>query len=362
MPPAESVLSAAALRALLHWYRRRRRDLPWRVTGDPYRIWVSEILLQQTQVETVRPYYERFLRRFPTVESLAAAPLDAVLKAWEGCGYYARARNLHKAAQQVVAAGRLPRTAAEWRELPGIGAYTAAAIASIGNGEAVAVIDGNVERVLARVLRERRVIKTAPVLKRLRRIADSLISEAVAARFAPGDFNQAMMELGATICRPRSADCARCPLNSECRARSALADVTVLPRKAPRRVTPHYQIGAAVIRRNGKILITQRPLDGMLGGLWEFPGGKQHDGETLEQCVAREIREELAIQIDVGAHIISVDHAYSHFSITLHCFDCRVRAGRIRKLGVAAFRWVTTAELDQYAFPKADRVVLAALK
>ncbi|MBI5058634.1 A/G-specific adenine glycosylase [candidate division KSB1 bacterium] len=362
MPKSKPALSANALRALLRWYRKQKRELPWREQRDPYRIWISEILLQQTQVETVKPYYARFLRQFPTVETLAAAPMDRVLKAWEGCGYYARARNLHKAARLVAETGRLPHAAAEWRKLPGIGAYTAAAIASIAYGEAVPVIDGNVERVLARVLRERRILKTTPALKRLRVVAESLMTEITRLKLGPGDYNQALMELGATLCRPRSAMCEDCPLRTECRARASLADVTVLPRKTPAKRIPHYQIGAAVIRRRGKVLITQRPPEGMLGGLWEFPGGKQHDGESLEECVAREILEELGIEIAVGKHLMSVDHGYSHFSITLHCYDCRVRSGRIRKLAVADYRWVTPAELDDYAFPKADRVVLAKLK
>ena len=337
--------------------------MPWRKSRDPYRIWISEILLQQTQVETVKPYFARFLKAFPTLRALAEAPLAGVLKAWEGCGYYARARHLHEAARIVMASGgEIPRTAAELRNLPGIGRYTAAAIASIAFGEAVAAVDGNVERVIARLLGERRDVKRAAAQKRLRKTADALMTTATQAGIAPGDFNQAMMELGGLICTPRRADCARCPLRSECRARATLADVTVLPRKQAARAIPHYDIGAAILRRNGKILITQRPLEGMLGGLWEFPGGKRHAGESLEACVAREIREELGIEIAVGAAAAKVKHAYSHFRITLHAYDCRVRSGRIRKLGVADFRWVKREELERFAFPKADRVILEKLK
>ncbi|MFZ5434116.1 MAG: A/G-specific adenine glycosylase [Calditrichota bacterium] len=360
---SKPLLTKRTINRLVRWYRANLRDMPWRWTRDPYRIWVSEILLQQTQVQTVIPYYHRFLEAFPTVRALAEAPLDAVLKAWEGCGYYARARNLHRAAQIVMNEynGRIPDHAAALIRLPGIGKYTAAAIASLAFDEPVAVIDGNIERVLARILCEKRLLKMAPVLRRLDRTADGLMQAAVELGIAPREFNQAIMELGATVCMPRLAWCAKCPLKSECRARAALTDVTLLPRKAASPVVPHYDIGAAIIQRNGLILITQRPSDGLLGGLWEFPGGKRHDGETLEECTAREIREELAIEIEVGDLVVKVRHAYSHFKITLHAFACRYQAGRIRKIGVADYRWVKPEELSRFAFPKADRAILEKL-
>ncbi|MBU0507217.1 A/G-specific adenine glycosylase [bacterium] len=363
--PARSPLTIteASLRRLIRWYQRNHRDLPWRKTRDPYRIWVSEILLQQTRALTVKSYYTRFLRSFPTVSALAAAPLSAVLKAWEGCGYYARARNLHRAARQVVAeGGRIPHSAAELRKLPGIGPYTAAAIASIAYGESVAVLDGNVERVLIRLLSERRRQKTPVVQRRLCRVADSIMETARRAGISPGELNQALMELGALVCTPRRADCAVCPFKVECRARQSLDDVTMLPRRTPSRELPHYDIGAAILRKNGRILITQRPLDGLLGGLWEFPGGKQRTGESLEECVAREIREELGIEITVAEQVARVRHAYSHFRITLHAFECRQRSGRVKKIGVADFCWVKPEELKRFAFPKADRVVLEILE
>lgn len=357
------ILSEPSLRRLYRWFQRNRREMPWRRSRDPYRIWVSEILLQQTRVETVKPYFARFLKAFPTLAALAKAPLADVLKAWEGCGYYARARHLHEAARRVMkSGGQIPQMAEELRKLPGIGSYTAAAIASIAFGEAAAAFDGNVERVIARLLGERRVAKSAAAQKRLRKAADEMMTKAVRGGIAAGDFNQAMMELGALVCAPRRADCMRCPLRSECRAHATLRDVTALPRKRIAPTLPHYEIGAAILRRNGKILITQRPLDGMLGGLWEFPGGKRQAGESLEECVRREIREELGIEIRVGEETARVKHAYSHFRITLHAFDCRVVSGRIRKLGVADFRWVKAGELERFAFPKADRVILETLK
>jgi A/G-specific adenine glycosylase len=354
-------LSTPTVQKLALWYSHNRRLLPWRKSRNPYRIWVSEILLQQTQVETVRPYYLRFLKRFPTVAQLAHASLDDILKAWEGCGYYARARNLHKAARLITEnGGRLPKTCAEWIQLPGIGSYTAAAIASIAHDEPVAVIDGNVRRLLARVLNEGRELKGRPLL-RLELAADSIMQTAVAAGISPGDINQAIMELGAIICRPASADCAACPLSHECRAFHARPDVTVLPKRAVKKKLPHYDIAAAIIRKQNKILITQRPVDGMLGGLWEFPGGKLERSESLEACAQREIMEELGIEIEVGNLFLSVDHSFTHFKITLHAFDCRHVAGRIKKIGVADYRWVLPQEFSQFAFPKADRVIIAKL-
>lgn len=350
------------MRALVRWYLRVRRDLPWRRTRDPYRIWVSEVLLQQTQATTVQPYYRRFVKAFPSVAALAAASLAAVLKAWEGCGYYARARNLHRAARQIIAdGGTLPLTAEQWRQLPGIGRYTAAAIASIAFNEPVSVVDGNVERVLTRLLGERRDVKSVAVQKRLRKTAQGVMDVAVSAGLPPGDVNQALMELGATVCMPRRAVCSQCPLRRGCRARARLTDVTVLPKKRAAKPLPHYDIGAALIRQGGKLLITQRPPHGLLGGLWEFPGGKQHADETLPECVRREIREELGVEIAVGELFARVRHAYSHFHITLHVYECRLERGRLRRIGVADFRWVLPRQLNEFAFPKADRVIIERL-
>ena len=358
---AAEPLSERAVKQLVLWYQKQRRDLPWRKTKDPYKIWVSEILLQQTQVETVKPYYRRFLKAFPTVQALAAAHLDDVLKAWEGCGYYARARNLHKAARVIVQdGGDFPRTHAQLIKLPGIGPYTAAAIASIASGEAVAVVDGNVERVLARVGKLKTI--NQKLKTQAQATADRIMHTAVRQKFAPGDVNQALMEIGATICRPRSVDCSLCPLNQDCRAFLTLADPTVLPKKAPAKQTPHFDVTAAIIRKNGKILITKRPTDGLLGGLWEFPGGKREPNESLEDCLVREIREELGIKIRVHGLIARVKHAYSHFKITLYAYECTHVSERVKKLGVADYKWVKPEVLAKYAFPKADKVILETLK
>jgi A/G-specific adenine glycosylase len=315
-------------------------------------------MLQQTRVATVIGYYQRFLDRFPTVAALAAAELPAVLKAWEGLGYYSRARNLHAAARCVVAdfAGRVPADPDQLRRLPGVGAYTAAAIASIAFGRDVPVLDGNVTRVLARVFRLRENPATAAAQRRLLGWARPLIPPGQA-----GTINQALMDLGATVCTPRSPRCPACPLAAHCQA-FARGEQADLPRKAPRKPIPHYDVAAAVIWRGGRVLIDRRKPTGLLGGLWEFPGGKRRPGETLEAAAIREVREEVGLTVRPTAHLITVRHAYSHFRITLHVFQCRPQAGRARPIACDAVKWVRLADLDDYAFPKANHKIIAALR
>lgn len=345
-------------RRLLAWYRYHKRDLPWRGEAPPYRVWVSEVMLQQTQVTTVIPYYRRFLEKFADIEALAAAPLEAVLKAWEGLGYYARARNLHKAAIEIVEKheGRFPESYAELRDLPGFGDYTAGAVASIAFGQIVAAIDGNVKRVIARLFALEADISRAPTNQQLKEMASALV-----APDRPGDWNQAIMELGATICLPKSPQCLLCPLNELCEGRlRGIAEK--LPLKPVKKRLPHYDVAAAVIYEGDQILIAQRPLEGMLGGLWEFPGGKQEAGESLSECLRREIKEELGLDIVVGQPIISVKHSYTHFKITLHAFYCRLSKGAPQALGVADWRWVSLEEMSAFPFPRTDLKIIEALQ
>jgi A/G-specific adenine glycosylase len=343
--------------ALLRWYPKHRRDLPWRKTRDPYRILVSEIMLQQTQVQTVIPYYRRWLIAFPDFQTLARAPLNQVLKLWEGLGYYSRARNFHALAKWVVKdyQGRLPDDEATLRSLPGIGRYTAGAVLSIAFRKSVPLVDGNVMRVFSRYFCIRKNISLPATQKTLWTVAEKLVPAG-----NPGDYNQALMELGATICTPRRPNCPRCPLKKNCKAlRLGLQEK--LPVKKKKERTPHFHIGAGVIWHQGKILISQRPLKGLLGGLWEFPGGKQEPGESLPETVRREIEEELGIQVEVGKKSAEVDHAYSHFKITLHAYHCAYKSGNVRALGVKAWRWVRPPELKKFAFPAADQPIIQKL-
>ena len=352
----EDVLSIQ--KRLVGWYRKERREMPWRETNDPYAIWVSEIMLQQTQVETVKPYYLRFLKCFPTVRVLAKARIEDVLKCWEGLGYYSRARNLHKAAKIVVAeyGGELPKDMTALKELPGIGAYTAGAIASIAFGLDEPVLDGNVTRVLCRLFCVRWNPKEGKTQKRLWDLARELMPKGKA-----DVFNQALMDLGAMICTPRGPKCPACPVQKHCRA-YANDEQDKLPVKIKRKALPHYDIVAGVICRRGKILIDQRKHEGLLGGLWELPGGKVEKGETHEAALVREVREEVGIEIKVGEKLTTVRHAYSHFRITLHAFMCRHVSGRARAIECEAVKWIRLDEIEDYAFPKANRKIIARLK
>jgi len=333
---------------LITWYRQSHRDLPWRKTSDPYAIWVSEIMLQQTQVATVLPYYERFLTQYPTIQSLAEASLDSVLKSWEGLGYYARARNLHKAAQKINP-GKFPDTFEEVFALPGIGQSTAGAILTFAFKQPHPILDGNVKRVLSRFYAVEQV--------QWEHSAGLLPQDPQEAY----DFNQALMELGATLCTPKQPQCNSCPWQTDCQAH-ALGLQDQLPVKPPKKISPHYTIGVGVIHQNDKILIALRPEDGLLGGLWEFPGGKCQPEESLKDCVARELLEETGLTVSVGSKIATVNHAYTHFKITLHAFHCEVISGQAEPKTSQQLMWVSLKEIDRYAFPKANKHVLEALK
>ena len=348
---------------LLRWYDANKADLPWR-GAPPYHVWLSEVMLQQTQIDTVIPYYERFLEAYPTIHDLADAPLDDVLKQWEGLGYYSRARNLHKTAQIVSQQmnGEFPRSAVELQALPGIGAYTSGAVASIAFGESVPVVDGNVIRVLSRLLDVDEDVTQTSTKNKFWAIAEDLVPQKRA-----GDYNQSLMELGQKICTPRNPQCAECPVQAQCLAfaNGTQAERPVKKKRAP---TPHYDVAAGLIRNDdGKLLIAQRPNDGLLGGLWEFPGGKQEEGETLPECLKRELQEELAIEVEVQKFFVKVKHAFTHFKITLHAYECRY-IGAIdmydepQTIEAQAWAWVTEDELDKYSFGKADRDVIAALR
>ena len=335
------------------WYAAHKRRLPWRGSTDPYRIWVSEIMLQQTRVETVVPYYKRWLQRFPTIQHLARATEKTVLRQWEGLGYYARARNLHRTSRIVVSryAGRLPSEKSELRQLPGIGEYTATAIASIAFGRDEIAFDGNVRRVLARLFAVDERLETAAGRKKLRALVQAHLPPGKA-----GDFNQGLMDLGATICLARNPNCVLCPLASLCRARRQKAQHRY-PRASAKPPIPHRNLGAAVIGRRGRYLIVRRDRDGLLGGLWEFPNaewrGRPGVRGALDSRFVAALTSRYGIKVVRGLPMGTIRHTYSHFRVTVHALSCVCRGTREQD----SFRWVRAGDLVRYPMGRVDRQI-----
>jgi A/G-specific adenine glycosylase len=348
------VTSTKFTAVLLAWYAQHARDLPWRGQNDPYAVWVSEIMLQQTRVETVIPYFTRWMERFPTLHALAHSTEQEVLKLWEGLGYYSRARNLHRAARLMVEqyGGEFPRDLKELRRLPGIGRYTAGAIASIAFGVDAPALDGNIRRVLARLFNVAEPIRSSQGERRLWELAAMHLPPGRAAAY-----NQALMDLGATICTPQKPACDRCPIRQFCQAWQ-LGVQDERPVRLQNPATPHHVVTAAVIRKGEQVLLAQRPKSGLLGGLWEFPGGKLQAGESLTECLQREIREELGAEICVQQEIGVYRHAYTHFRVTLHAYHCSLKDGaHPRPLQVEDIRWATLTSLNDYPMGKIDRLI-----
>jgi A/G-specific adenine glycosylase len=348
---------SAVRRQLKAWYRKNRRDLPWRRTADPYLIWVSEVMLQQTQVDTVIPYYQRFMCRFPTLGSLAEAELQDVLKLWEGLGYYARARNLHRAAKAVVEkySGAVPKQWAEFKALPGVGDYIASAVLSIAFQKPLPVVDGNVKRVLSRLFEIDAPVNSSSSFRLFKSMAGRLLDSK-----DPGTFNQALMELGALVCKPKNPDCEACPLAGRCRALQAQA-VDAYPKRSSRRAVPQYHIAVGVIFKDRRVLIVRRPDHGLLGGLWEFPSGRVQPHESPESACMRTIFETVNLKVEVISHLTRIHHAYTHFKIVADIFICRYESGRVKRAGPAAHRWVGVKALDRYPLHKANHKFMAML-
>jgi A/G-specific adenine glycosylase len=344
-------------RDLLAWYDRSARDLPWRASQDPYRVWVSEVMLQQTRVDTVIPYYKNWLEAFPDLQHLAAADERQVMQLWEGLGYYSRARNMLKTAKIVVdeQAGRFPDSTAELKKLPGIGDYIAGALASIAFGRDEVALDGNGLRVLARLTAFDQPINEAAAKKVIRELMQSMLPTGRA-----GDFNQAIMDLGATICVQRSPLCAQCPLKPHCLAYGN-GSQNALPLKTRKKPTPLYAVAAAVMRREGRVLVDKRRADGLLGGLWEFPGGKVEEGEDLPTALVREIMEELGVDIAVRTELGTYRHAYTHFKVVVTAFEVEILSGEPEPLAADEIQWVAPVDLDQYPMGKVDRLIAHSL-
>jgi A/G-specific adenine glycosylase len=345
---------AGLRRALRQWYRRNARALPWRADREPYRVWVSEIMLQQTQVATATPYYERFLARFPTLRALARAPLDRVLAAWSGLGYYRRARHLHEAAGIVVRehAGRVPSEPRAFGALPGVGRYTVGAVLSIGFGVPLPVLDGNVARVLARLAAKPWAVRRAADASALWALAESLLD-----RGAPGDWNQALMELGATVCTPRAPRCDACPARRFCRARAA-GRQEEFPPMAPRRATEHVRRAIALVEYRGRTLVVRQE-GRLLDGMWEPPGVELADGEPARPALARALAAR-GVRGTLEATPARVRHTITHRNILVEVWSV-LPSGRLPRANTR-LRWAGAGEPDLALTSLARRVLAGSAR
>ena len=334
---------------VLAWYDQHARALPWRGHVDPYGVWVSEIMLQQTRVDTVIPYFERWMIQFPSIASLAEAPQQAVLSAWEGLGYYSRVRNLHQAARLVMLeyGGEIPHEINLLRKLPGIGRYTAAAIASIAFQQDVATLDGNLRRVFARVFDVSQPADASPGEEILWSLAQDHLPIGRA-----GDYNQALMDLGSAVCLPKKPLCLECPLEKICQSLESPESRPVLK---PRPVVPHRTKMAAVLVRAGKVLLALRPSKGLLGGLWEFPSGLV-EVET-EQSLMSALSVEYGLVIRPIKFLVKLQHAYTHFTLTESAWYCELVEESVNQ----TLSWVAISELSNFPMGKVDRAIASKI-
>ena len=346
--PSPVPLPAAAWRQafrrrLRAWYARHARDLPWRRNGDPYRVWVSEIMLQQTQVATVEDYFERFMAAFPSIEALARADEQEVLRLWEGLGYYRRARQLHQAAEVIVRqhGGSFPRDAESVRRLPGIGRYTAGAILSIVFDAREPILEANTSRLFSRLLAYRGDPAKAAGGRLLWAMAEILLP-----RRHTGAFNQALMELGSQVCLPRVPRCEACPVASLCRARAEGLEAEIPAVKAKRPPERRHE-AAVIIRRRGRVLLVRCPEGGRWAGLWDFPRFPVHaeHPDALRRELIGGVRRQTGVQIEPGSHLKTIKHGVTRFRITLDCYEARYVAAPDGKAGAAEMRWLRPAEL-----------------
>ena len=338
---------------LLAWYHANKRTLPWRGYPSAYAVWVSEIMLQQTRVEAVIPYFEKWMRRFPDVQVLADASEQDVLNAWEGLGYYSRARNLHRAAKIVADQfrGEIPRDIDDLRRLPGIGRYTLGAIASIAFGMDVPALDGNIKRVYSRIFDIEEPVDSSTGEKMLWEIAAQNLPKGHA-----GDYNQALMDLGAAICVPRNPRCLICPVMRLCRARQN-GTQDQRPVMKPKKEVPHYVQAAGVVIERGRVLLAQRPSQGLLGGMWEFPNGRVEGDPAAELPrvlkTAYNLRLRVKRESSKRQALGIVQHGYSHFTVTVHVFACEL----ISRPDGTNLKWVSLKNLEDYPMGRIDRQI-----
>jgi A/G-specific adenine glycosylase len=343
---------------LLGWFARSRRELPWRRNRNPYRIWLSEVMLQQTQAATVVPYFERFLAAFPTIADLAAAQEQDVLRLWEGLGYYGRARNMHRAARQILAdhAGRFPNEPHQAKTLPGLGRYMVGAILSQAFEVRLPILEANSQRVLCRLFAIREDPTRGATRELLWRLAEALLP-----RSHVGDFNQAMMELGALVCTSTNAHCERCPLSKDCAAsrQGIQKEVPLRPKRAG---SVEVREAAVVVRRGKRILLAQCPDFGRCAGLWEFPHGTLENGESLQSAATRIAARLAGLKIRLGAELLTIRHSVTHHRITLTCFEAAHVSGRFRSTIYPSHEWIKPAQLADYPVSSPQRRLTLALK
>jgi len=335
---------------LLAWYHANKRTLPWRGHPSAYAVWVSEIMLQQTRVETVIPYFEKWMRLFPDIQALGQASEHDVLNAWEGLGYYSRARNLHRAAKLVLDqySGEIPRDLDELRKLPGIGRYTLGAIASMAFGMDVSALDGNIKRVYARIFDIEEPVDSASGEKLLWELADKYLPKGHA-----GDYNQALMDLGATICVPKNPRCLICPVMKLCKARQN-GTQDQRPVMKPKKEVPHYVNAAGVIIEKRRVLLAQRPAQGLLASMWEFPNGRVDGDPAKGLAKALKTEYNLNLRVKRGQESLGiVQHGYSHFSVTVHVFPCEL----VSRPKGTNLKWVALKELGSYPMGRIDRQI-----
>ena len=342
--------------ALVEWYKVVKRDLPWRKTQDPYKIWISEVMLQQTQVETVKGYYKRFLEAFPDVSALAKADEEKLMKLWEGLGYYSRARNLQRAARMLEESygGKMPNDLKEIRKLPGIGPYTAGAILSIAYDLPVAAVDGNVIRVYSRLFKIEDPVDLNESKKLIDEIADKMIHEK-----DPSSYNQSLMELGATICIPKNPRCLTCPVQGYCEA-YAEGIQTELPKKRPKKAKKEIDLYAILLRKDDKFLIAKRPMDGLLSGLWSLPSAEilAEDKKTADPVLSCQnvLNESYGIQADLSDTLGTATHVFTHIRWSIKVLEFIWVSGDLPEYPET--KWIHKDEIENHAFPTAYRKAL----
>ena len=332
--------------SLFDWYNIQSYEMPWRDSCSPYKIWISEIMLQQTQVKTVKPYYLNWIEKFPTVKAVANSNIDNILKVWEGLGYYQRAHNIHESSKIILNQfnGNIPDNYNDLISLKGIGDYTASAILSIAYNKPYPVFDGNIKRIISRMYKLKNQNDIIEKSKKTIKECMQLIN--------PGDINQSFMDLGREVCTPQNPKCYICPINFKCKAYHS-KQVNLYPPKSKKTKKPIYDVAVGFIWKNNKILISKRHRDKLLGGLWELPGGKKNRTEKLEECLKRELLEELDIKVEISKKIGKIKHSYSHFGINMTGFICNYKKGKAKALASEKIQWINLQEIPNFAFPRA---------